>query len=72
MGPLWCGQGTVPHATLSDLLSTDVLVSPPGAPVGAREETQGVDSCTQVSINDECCLIPADKVLVEDMIVLVV
>ena len=72
MGPLWCGQGTVPHATLSDLLSTDVLVSPPGAPVGAVEETQGVDSCAQATIDDECCPIPADKVLVEDMIVLVV
>ena len=69
MGPLWCGQSTVPHATLSNLLSTDVLVSPPGAPVGAGEETQGVDSCAQVLINDD---IPADKVLVEDMIVLVV
>ena len=39
MGPLWCGQGTVPHTTLSDLLSTDVLVSPTGAPVGAGEES---------------------------------
>ena len=38
MGPLWCGQGTVPHTTLSDLLSTDVLVNPPGAPVGAGKE----------------------------------
>ena len=38
MGPLWCGQGTVPHTTLSDLLSTDMLVSPSGAPVGAEEE----------------------------------
>ena len=37
MGPLWSGQGTVPHTTVSDLLSTDVLVSVPGAPVGARE-----------------------------------
>ena len=37
MGPLWSGQGTVPHTTVSDLLSTDVLVSVVGAPVGARE-----------------------------------
>ena len=35
MGPLWSGQGTVPHCTVSDLLSTDVLVSPSGALVGA-------------------------------------
>ena len=35
MGPLWSGQGTVPHCTVSDLLSTDVLVSPSGAPAGA-------------------------------------
>ena len=37
MGPLWCGQGTVPHTTLSDLLPTDVLLSPihVGAPVEA-------------------------------------
>ena len=41
MGPLLCGQGTVLHTTLSDLLPTDVLVSPihAGAPVGAGEET---------------------------------
>ena len=32
---LWSGQGTVPHCTVSNLLSTDVLVSPSGAPVGA-------------------------------------
>ena len=37
MGPLWSEQGTVPHCTVSDLLSTDMLVSPPGAPVGAGE-----------------------------------
>ena len=30
-GSLWSGQGTVPHCTVSDLLSTDVLVSPSGA-----------------------------------------
>ena len=41
MGPLWSGQGTVPHTTVSDLLSTDVLVSVPGAPVGAREREMG-------------------------------
>ena len=35
MGPLWSGQGTVPHCTVSDLLSTDMLVSPSGALVGA-------------------------------------
>ena len=39
MGPLWCEQATVSHITLSDLLFTDVLVSLPGAPVGAGEET---------------------------------
>ena len=36
MGPLWSGQGTVPHTTVSDLLSTDVIFSVAGAPVGAR------------------------------------
>ena len=39
MGPLWSGQGTVPHTTVSDLLSTDVLVSPLGALVEAELET---------------------------------
>ena len=39
MGPLWCRQGTVPHTTLNDLLSTDVLVTLTGASVGAGEET---------------------------------
>ena len=39
MSPLWSGQGTVPHCTVSDLLSTDVLVSSPGAPVGAGKKT---------------------------------
>ena len=37
MGPLWSGQGTVPHCTVSDLLSTDVLVSSPGTLLGAKE-----------------------------------
>ena len=36
MGPLWSGQGTVPHTTVSDLFSTDVILSVSGAPVGAR------------------------------------
>ena len=66
MGPPWCGQGTVSHTTLSDLLSTDVLVSPPGAPVGAGEETY-VNSCTDVRYH--WCVVPAVKVLVEEVIV---
>ena len=37
MGPLWLGQGTVPHCTVSDLLSTDELVSSPGTLLGAKE-----------------------------------
>ena len=39
MGPLWSGQGTVPHTTVNDLLSTEVIVSPSGALVGAGEYT---------------------------------
>ena len=66
MGPLCCGQGTVPHTTLSDLLSTDVLVSPPGAPVGAGEET--CSSCTELRYH--WCVVPADMVLVEEVTVL--
>ena len=48
IGPLWCGQGTVPHTTLSDLLPTDVLLSPIHAevPVGAGEETVKHVQCT--------------------------
>ena len=62
MGPLWCGQGTVPHTTLSDLLSTDVLVSPTGAPVGAGEETVA-RHCHVL-----CYLfIPVDVVFVEEV-----
>ena len=68
MGPLWCGQGTVPHTTLSDLLSTDVLVSPPGAPVGAGEEACYSSSCTEVGYH--WCVVPAVEVLVEEVIVL--
>ena len=45
MGPLWSGQGTVPHCTVSDLLSTDVLVSPAGALVGAA----GAEERIQIS-----------------------
>ena len=63
--PPWCGQGTVPHSTLSDLLSTVVLVSPPGAPVGAGEET--CSSCTKVRYH--WCVVPVVKVLVEEVIV---
>ena len=62
MGPLWCRQGTVPHITVSDLLSTDVLVSPTGAPVGAVEET------VARHFHVLCYLfIPADVVLVEEV-----
>ena len=35
MGLLGSGQSTVPHITFSDLLSTDLLVSPSGAVIGA-------------------------------------
>ena len=61
MGPLWCGQGTVPHSTLSDLLPTDVLVISSGEPVGAA----------QVMITEFGIIIiiyiPADAVLVEEV-----
>ena len=69
MGPPWCGQGIVPHTTLSDLLSTDVPVSPPGALVGAGEETYS--SCILSSdITGVCC--SADAVLMKSVIVLLV
>ena len=42
---LWSGQGTVPHCTVSDLLPTDVLVSPAGALVGAA----GAEERIQIS-----------------------
>ena len=67
MGPPWCGQGTVPHTTLSDLLSTIVLLSPSGAIVGAGEGDR-YSSCTKVRYH--WCVVPAVKVVVEDMIVL--
>ena len=41
MGPLRCEHSTTPHTTPSDLLSTDVLVSPIGAPVGAAGDGVG-------------------------------
>ena len=49
MGPLWSGQGTVPHTTVSDLLSTNVLVSPLGALVEAELEAIKYD---YVSVHD--------------------
>ena len=64
--PLWCGQGTVPHTILIELLSTDVVVSSPGAPVGAGEGK--CSSCTEVRYH--WCVVPAVKVLVEKVIVL--
>ena len=72
IGPPWYGQGTVPHTTLSDLLSTDVLVSPPGAPVGAAgEETCIYSSCMHgLHVRYHWCVVPAVKVLVEEVIVL--
>ena len=66
MGPPWCSQGTVPHTTLSDLLSTDVLLSTSEEPVGAGEET--CSSCTEVRYY--WCVVPAVEVLVEKVIVL--
>ena len=53
----------MPQNTVSDLLSTDVLVSPPGAPVGAGEET--CSSCTELRYH--WCVVPADMVLVEEV-----
>ena len=46
MGPLWSGQGTVPHTTVRDLLSTDVLLSVSGAPAGAKErQAVNINTC---------------------------
>ena len=69
MGPLWSGQGTVPHTTVSDLLSTDVLVSPPGTPIGAiMEVPKNLIRSTHVVL----CLghIPANVVIAEETTVL--
>ena len=65
MGPLWCGQGTVPHTTTSDLLSTDVILSPSGAPVGAEK----VDIYAHQAL-PRIMYIPADVALVEEVTVL--
>ena len=62
MGPLWSGQGTVPHCTVSDLLSIDVLESPSGALVGA-EKVLIMNYCTNI------IAIPSDVVLIDDIIV---
>ena len=68
MGPLWLGQGTVPHCTVSDLLSTDVLVSPPGAPVGAGETTNFF-----ININYyNHYIIPSVRVLIKEVTVLLI
>ena len=67
MGPLWSGQGTVPHCTVSDLLSTDVLVSSSGALVG----TGGVIAYILIIyLQYKTMYIPADVVLVEEVTVL--
>ena len=59
-------QGTVPHTTLSDLLSTDMLLSSSGAREGAGEET-----CTEVRYHMvHACVAPAVKVLEEEVIAL--
>ena len=55
MGPLWPGQGTVPHTTLSDLLSTDLLVSPSGALTGAEKHID-------VRINNSLMLKPLEQI----------
>ena len=47
MGPLCSGQGTVPHCTVSDLLSTDELVSSPGTPSGARRQAVTINIMLQ-------------------------
>ena len=70
MGPLWSGQGTVPHCTVSDLLSTDVLVSPPGTPLGTgRNDTKYY---THQSTIQHTCNIPCVVVLVVEETVLLI
>ena len=68
MGPLCCGQGTVPQTTLSDLLSTGVLVTPPGAPVGAGERQQSYDASQHN--RSAYIYIPADEVMIDEVTVL--
>ena len=67
MGPPWCGQGTIPHTTLSDLLSTDVLASPPGALVGAGRRHLAY---ALHEVRYHWCVVPAVEVLVEEVSVL--
>ena len=67
-GTSWCGQGTLSHTRLSDLFSTDVLLSL-GALVGAGEETCIIcGSCTEVRYH--LCFVPVVKMLVEEVSVL--
>ena len=57
MGPLWSGQGTVPHCTVSNLLSTDVLVSPPGALVGAAAWERDIHENISRHANTPCAVV---------------
>ena len=62
MVPLWSGQSTVPHATVSDLLSTDVLVSVPGTPVGTKRERERERETDNKCNNYITMFIPAVRV----------
>ena len=64
MGPLWSGQGSGPHCTVSDLFITDELVSPSGALVGAEKN--------YLLISKLISVIPSVEVLVIDETVLLV
>ena len=69
MGPLWSGQGTVAHTTLSDILSTDVVVNSLGAPLGAEREEKKL---TQKKLPSTISVvrIPAVVVLIDEVTVL--
>ena len=71
MGPLWCGQGTVPHTRISDLLSTNVVESPTGAVVGAAWGIEHIQYSSFEFIL-VCYNIPANIVLVLAVTVLLV
>ena len=67
MGPPWFEQETESHLTDIDVLQTDVLVSSLGEPVGS--ETQSA-YMTSPHRHWHVCIIPADMVLVEIVIML--
>ena len=65
MGPLWLGQGTVPHCTVSDIFSFNRLFNPSGALVGAEKKYLLISKLHVYQL-------PSVKVVVEDETVLLI